>query len=240
MTLRPRDDLVEHGSRGYGFWVVPSRLLGQGSRCYLVGVGEDISFDLALIARYGCSVHAFDPVPAAATHAAVAAAHERRFHFHAVGLWSGDTTLPLHAPMEEGYVSHSATNLHGTRKAFDAPVRSVASVMRELGDDAIDLLKISAEGSEYEILDSLAKDAVNVGVICIEFAQPAPTGASERAVDQLIGRGYDLVHARVTPWTWKLTFVHRSLSMEVVNDGVATTTDEQPAIHRLLEDGAPA
>jgi len=30
---------------------------------YSLGIGEDISFDLALIEKYGARVHAFDPTP---------------------------------------------------------------------------------------------------------------------------------------------------------------------------------
>ena len=205
--IHPRDDLVELGSRGYGFWVVPAGLLGPDSRCYLAGVGEDITFDVALIARFGCTVHAFDPVPAARAYAEAAARHEPRFVFHPVGLWSSDTTLPLHAPAIEGHISHSVTDLHGTRKVADAPVRSVASLMRELGDERLDLLKISAEGAEYEILAGLAEDDVDVRIICVEFAQPAPRGRPEQAYEGLRARGYHLVEARVRPWTWKLTFV---------------------------------
>jgi FkbM family methyltransferase len=209
VEIHPRSDLLFLGSRGYGFWVVPANLLGPASRCYLAGVGEDITFDLALIARFGCNVHAFDPVPAAQRYAVAADAHEPRFNFHPIGLWSTDTTLPLYAPAVDGYVSHSATNLHKTEEAFDAEVRSVASLMREFGDQRLDLLKISAEGSEYEILAGLARDDVDVKTICVEFAQPAPRGRAEKTVDELLWRGYDMVDAHITPWTWKLTFVRR-------------------------------
>jgi hypothetical protein len=73
-----------------------------------LGVGEDIRFDLALIARYGCTVHAMDPVPRAAEYAHSAAAGEPRFIFHQLALWSRDETLTFHPPRKAGYVSHSA------------------------------------------------------------------------------------------------------------------------------------
>jgi FkbM family methyltransferase len=212
VEVRPRDDLVALGSRGYGFWVVPGSVLGPESCCYLAGVGEDISFDLALIARFGCTVHAFDPVPAAQRYAAVAARHEPRLVFHPVGLWSSDTVLPLHAPAVDGHVSHSVTDLHGTVKVFDAQFRSVASLMRELGHDRLDLLKISAEGAEYEILREIIDDRLQAGVVCVEFAQPAPRGGAEEAFERMTSHGYDLVHAKITPWTWKVTFVQRTES----------------------------
>jgi FkbM family methyltransferase len=209
MRVVPRTDLVRIGSPGYGFWVVPADLLGPDSVCYLAGVGEDITFDLGLIARFGCSVHAFDPVPRSGEFAKVAAAHEPRFTFHPCGLWSHDTTLAFHKPIVDGYISHSATNLHDTEPAFEAKVRSVGSLMRELGHERVDLLKISAEGSEYEILRGVLDEGVRPGVICVEFAQPAPAGEAEKACDRLAQSGYDLVDASVSPWNWKLTFVSR-------------------------------
>jgi FkbM family methyltransferase len=210
VRLQPRSDLVELGSVGYGFWVVPESLIDTESRCYLIGVGEDISFDLALIARFGCAVHAFDPTPASARHVAVAARHEPRLAFHPVGVWSSDTTLPFHSPASDDWVSHSATNLHGTLVAFEAEVRSVSSLMREFGHAKLDLLKISAEGAEYEILRGVVEDDVDVRVICVEFAQPGPDGLAEEAYDALSRRGYDLVSALVRPWGWKVTFVRRA------------------------------
>jgi hypothetical protein len=49
--IRSRDDLVRLGSK-YGGWIVPATLVRPDSVCYCVGVGEDISFDLALIERW--------------------------------------------------------------------------------------------------------------------------------------------------------------------------------------------
>src|SRR5690242_8717937 len=63
VTLVERRDLVELGTPGYGSWIVPLGLLGPASVCYLAGAGEDISFDLELVARCRCPVHLFDPVP---------------------------------------------------------------------------------------------------------------------------------------------------------------------------------
>jgi FkbM family methyltransferase len=209
MRIVPRDDLVRLGSPGYGFWVVPARMLDEHSVCYLGGVGEDITFDLGVIARFGCAVRAFDPVPQSQTFAEEAAAHEPRFSFYPFGLWSSDTTLSFHNPSHEGYISHSATNIHDTGVAFEARVRSVRSLMEEFGDDHVDLLKVSAEGSEYEILRGVLDDGLRPAVIAVEFAQPAPPGESEAATAKLERAGYDLVDASISPWTWKLTFVNR-------------------------------
>lgn len=189
----------------YGGYPVPSSLLDDRSICYLAGTGEDISFDLALIERFGCEVYAFDPVPNAAAYVERTAAEEPRHRFTAVGLWSSDTTLTFHAPPQAGFVSHSATNIQNTEAAFQATVRSVASLMEELGHEHLDLLKISAEGAEFEILDHTFTAGIQAQILCIEFAQPASLERVLAYGRRLQSAGYQLVGAG--QWRqWKLTF----------------------------------
>jgi FkbM family methyltransferase len=202
-----RPDLVEVGDLNYGGYVLPASLLGPDAVCYLAGTGEDISFDLGVIARFGCEVHALDPVPRAAEHVSAAAAHAPGLIFHPVALWSADQTLTFHAPRESGYVSQSAINLHDTAADFAAPARSVRSLMNELGHDRIDLLKVSAEGSEYEILEHVIASELDVRVLCVEYAQPAPVQRVRESLRRLERAGYVLVAASVRTWNWKLSFV---------------------------------
>ncbi len=200
-----RPDMVMLGS-AYGGYPVPATLLGADSICYLGGTGEDISFDLAIVERFGCDVYAFDPVPRAAAYVANAAAGQPHHHFAPVGLWSSDRTLTFHAPLDDGFVSHSATNLQGTEAAFQAPVRSVVSLMREYGHDHLDLLKISAEGAEFEIIDHVLTAGVDPPVMCVEFAQPASVERVLECGARLGSAGYRL--AGTGQWRqWKLTFV---------------------------------
>ncbi len=46
-------------------WDVEVVGIDQDSVVYSFGVGEDVSFDLDLISRCGCTIHAFDPTPKA-------------------------------------------------------------------------------------------------------------------------------------------------------------------------------
>jgi FkbM family methyltransferase len=200
-------DLIEVGSLSYGGYLLPGSLLGPESVCYLAGTGEDITFDLSVIGRFGCTVHAMDPVPRAAAYVAEAAAFEPRLNFQPVALWSSDGTLTFHAPREDGYVSQSPINLHHTAPDFSATARSLASLMAELGHDHVDLLKISAEGSEYEIVEHLVASKIDVRILCVEYAQPAPVDAVLSSVGALQKAGYRLVGASTQVWNWKLTFV---------------------------------
>jgi hypothetical protein len=47
----------------YGGWTICLDGISESSIVYSFGVGEDASFDLAVIERYGAEVHAFDPTP---------------------------------------------------------------------------------------------------------------------------------------------------------------------------------
>ena len=140
-------------------------------------------------------------------------AYEPRLKFRAVALWSSDTDLTFHAPREDGYVSQSAINLYGTAPDFRAPARSIASLMAELGHDHLDLLKISAEGAEYEILDHMLASEIDVRVLCVEYAQPAPSDAALASVRALERAGYLLVGTSTRVWNWKLTFVRPQASL---------------------------
>ena len=54
----------------YGGWSVATTGLGPESVVYSFGVGEDISFDIALIKAFGMRVNAFDPTPRSAIYLA--------------------------------------------------------------------------------------------------------------------------------------------------------------------------
>lgn len=191
LHVQPRGDLVRLGS-DYGGWTIPTDLVESSWVCYSGGVGNDITFDVALIERFGCEVEAFDPTPSSVEHVGVAAAGEPRFHFHPWGVWSEDTTLRFYEP-EYSNTNFSAINLHDTDGFFEAPCRSLPSIMRELGHDRIDLLKLDIEGAEYEVLDALIGDDIRPTVLCVEFHKTPGIRSMLRAASRTRAIGYDVV-----------------------------------------------
>ncbi len=181
----------------YGGWIIPQNKLHEGAICYLVGAGEDISFDLALLEKFNCPAHIFDPTPRAVQHVALVqkniAAGERtacqtsptgfypdyapalaeKIVLHAVGVWNEDTHLRFFAPSNEAYVSHSLVNLQQTERFIEVPVERLKTIMDRLGHARIDLLKIDIEGAEYQVIESLISDNLRVDVLCIEFDESA-------------------------------------------------------------------
>jgi len=204
--VRPRPELgLEKIGTAYGGWIVPTRLIDASWRCYSGGVGEDVSFDLGLIERFGCSVFAFDPTPRAIAFAEPIAAGEPKFRFMPIGLWSGDASLRFYSPRNPEHVSHSIMNLQGTSEWFEAQTRSVASLMTELGHTTIDLLKIDIEGAEHVVLASVLEGGIRPRVICFEVDQPVGTARFVRTIRRVRDAGYDLVAVD----GWNFTFVRR-------------------------------
>ncbi len=206
LDIPTHTSLIAVGSP-YGRWSIPADTPRAGTACvcYLAGVGEDASFDLSLIERFGCAVYAFDPVPEAARYAATVAAREPKWHFSPVGLWREDSTLRFYQHTHPGHVSRSATNMHATDTYVEARVRSIDSLMAEMGHERVDLLKLSVEGAEYEILTEMLAKHLPVQVLCVEFSQPAPLEPVLRQVQALQAAGYELLGAALAPSAWRLT-----------------------------------
>lgn len=200
---------VERLGTPYGGWLIPAGLLSPDSVCYLVGAGEDISFDLEVAAKYGCDVHIFDPTPRAVTHFETLLDHLKRgepapcstsptgfypdyppelaerLHFHPLGIWSEDAVLRFFAPQNEAYVSHSLVNIQRSERSIEVPVRRLSGLMREMGHRRLDLLKLDIEGAEYQVIESLLADGIEVDMLCVEFDESAANHLDAKYLDRI-------------------------------------------------------
>lgn len=197
-----RPDLRKLGS-SYGGWIVPLSLLSPDSVCYLAGVGEDITFDLALIDHVGCHVWALDPTPRASLHVEEHARGVDRFHFDPVGLWSEPATLRFYAPQDPMHVSHSVVNLQRTDTYFEAPCLPLAELMEKNGHDEVDLLKLDIEGAEHAVIEQLLRVRLRPRILAVEFDQPTSWLKIRRTIRALHEDGYRLAAIDV----WNYTFV---------------------------------
>jgi FkbM family methyltransferase len=181
----------------YGAREIPGGLLGEDSVCYSGGVGDDVSFDLALIERHGCVVHAFDPTPRSIRHGTEVAAREPRFRFHPWALAGSDGELVLHAPAgatdPEQVQNWSLEAPEGSGLEVRASSRALASLMGELGHERIDMLKLDIEGAEYEVLRSALAAAIPIRILCVEFHKNPSIGPMLAAVRSLSEAGFEAV-----------------------------------------------
>lgn len=202
LYLRPKSPapLVRLGS-GYGGWWVPVRLATHGTVAYCAGAGLDITFDRELLRR-GCRVTTFDPTPDSIAHVHGEAIDDQAFRFVPIGWWDSDTTLDFWEPLRAGKVSHSAVIKKNDRIGFSAPVKPVHQLMRELGDDQVDMIKMDIEGAEYRVIDSLLEHGPRPTALCVEFDQPQPIKKTIGAVRALAGAGYQLAKVEKLNYTF--------------------------------------
>jgi len=167
-------------------------VVGPDSVCYCAGVGKDITFDLALIERYGCEVWAIDPTPAALAYVRETVADEPRLHFIPYGVAASDELLTFYAHPEARYGSYSAAGLYRDTQCFTAEGRSLPSLTAELDHSDISLLKLDIEGSEWSVLDSLVRSTLRPKIICVEFHTSTQRSVQDvaRMAEQMISHGY--------------------------------------------------
>jgi FkbM family methyltransferase len=205
-----RDDGLAIMSLGtaYGRWAVPDGLIGDDWLCYCVGVGRDISFDLELIRRYRATVRAIEPVPAYCLEASKAAEGVDAFSVRQAALTTQDGPLQMQVTHDPTSASVSSAGLYESRAYVTVPGRTLASLMRETGDERIDLLKIDVEGAEYDLLPALPLRAYGVKILAIQLHHNRGLAEAKRLLAHLDEQGYEQI-ACLAPV--RLTFMAKEL-----------------------------
>ena len=160
-------ETVRLGDPG-GRWSVVPASLGSDTVVYAFGVGTDISFERDLIARYGVTVHAFDPTPIALEWAGSRQLPER-FLLHPYGIADFDGTARFAAPRKRKFASFSLVRREGVGPAVEAPVHRLTTLMGMLHLPAPDVIKMDIEGAEYAVLSDLLESGVRPAQILVEF-----------------------------------------------------------------------
>jgi len=160
---------LERIGTAYGGYALDSSSVGPECIVYSLGIGEDISFDLALIHRFGVNIHAFDPTPRVKIWLSSQAIPEQ-FHFHDIGIAHFDGQAVFYLPRQSDFVSHSVIPARQyAQDSIQVPVIRLITAMRRLGHARIDILKIDIEGEEYAVIEDLVKERIPVQQILIEF-----------------------------------------------------------------------
>lgn len=179
-------------------WTINPAELGPSSTVLCAGAGNDISFEKALIERFGCRVILLDPSPTGkATFGRDLISDPALLSFLPYGLAGEDGTFSFTAPEDPAEGSFSATRRSGNH-ALDLECKSVPTLMAQLGWKRIDLLKMDIEGFEYGVLESLDQNKIDVRQICVEFHHGAGFRATRsdtiKAILNLRRSGMTLVH----------------------------------------------
>jgi FkbM family methyltransferase len=183
-----------NAANGCGWQFNPTGLTSE-SVVYTGGVGNDITFEHALVKKYGCTVVLVDPSPTGIATMAKPENQSPHFRFFPVGLAARPGNISLSPPPnpEEGSWFAQSSGA----QTIQVPCTDLRSLMAENQHSRIDLLKLDIEGSEYEVIDSLLKDRIPVRQLCVEFHHGMLPGIrrsqSIRMILRLKTRGYRLL-----------------------------------------------
>jgi len=185
----------------YGGWDVVTTNINTHSVVYSFGVGEDASFDIALIHKYDLTVHAFDPTPKSIEWVK-RQKFPGNFIMHDYGIAGFDGIVTFYPPENPDHVSHTILERPSTKtKAISVSVKKLSTIMQELGHDHIDILKMDIEGAEYDVIKDIYKSDIRPGQILIEFHHRFP-GVGIKKTRDAIGiirsMGYQLFSVSAT------------------------------------------
>lgn len=184
----------------YGGYAVVLERLGPQSVVYSLGLGEDISFDLELIERCGCEVYGFDPTPRSIAWVK-AQNPPARLHVRELGVAAYDGTASFTPPANPEHISHRMSAANGGAGEIRFEVRKLSTLMRELGHQRLDLLKMDVEGAEYDVVDDLLESGLQPSQLLLEFHHGMygiELSRTEATLDKLRSAGYRIFDAQPT------------------------------------------
>ena len=173
-----RDLGLEQIGGDASWWIVPT-LLNADSCVLSGGAGNDISFELTLVERFGCRIALFDPSPTGqatfqkasrSTQGGLSPSSStanEKLRYFSVGLAETSQRMTFAAPQDAAEGSFTVANTASTDQVefeclspHDALVRAAFT--------SIDLLKIDIEGFEYGFVHALLKTENYPAQIAVE------------------------------------------------------------------------
>ncbi|NBT47291.1 MAG: FkbM family methyltransferase [Actinobacteria bacterium] len=131
---------------------------------------------------------------------------------HPYGLYTSDSpSMRFYMPTNNEYVSCSFVEGMKGNTYIDVPVKSLHTIMQELGHTSIDLLKIDIEGCECDVLDGMLDTGINPRYLAVDF-DLGWTGEARQdrkrcyaVIERLMRVGYKLLHHRGADMSFQLT-----------------------------------
>ena len=155
------------GSAGYN--ISPAGL-SSSSLLYSFGVGNDISFELAIAEAFDLSIWAHDPTDESAKFLD-SISLPNKFFYKKVGVGAKDGDRAIHTlKASSQYRAATILDVQDTSQGEDVmPIVSFRTLLKANGHEHIDLIKMDVEGAEYEFLESLNGEDMVFNQIAMEF-----------------------------------------------------------------------
>jgi FkbM family methyltransferase len=174
-------------------WYILTKHL-QNAIVYSGGVGKDITFEMAVAREFNAQIFLFDPSPTGISTIQTLKLPSN-IRFYPLGLAGNDGALVFATPLKSQEGSF--------RVGEDGPLRfecrKLSTLLRENKHTSVELLKIDIEGFEYDVIDDIVNNGLNIHQIAVEFHDFYPDVGKEktlRAIRLLKSCGYTLFHKR--------------------------------------------
>lgn len=197
------------GNESYGGWFTDVDDLNKDSIVYSFGAGNDISWDLEIIKKFGCNVYLFDPDPMAIDYIKTLFLPPE-LKFIPVGLGTYDGQQRFYDALKPGKVNKST--IKKGSKFSQLPIKKLRTIMEDMGHEHIDVLKMDIEGSEFAVLPQVATLPIRCILVEIHtnFYRYGLKGLrrawgwakTKRAILSLTMNGFELAHVRGEDWTF--------------------------------------
>lgn len=182
-------------------WTLVTELLNETSVVYSFGVGYDISFDLSVINHVDLQIYAFDPTPKSVEWVENQNL-PKQFLLNPIGLANFNGKAKFHPPENPDHISATLLDRDETKdEAYKVEVRTLKSIMEELGHQHIDLLKMDIEGAEYDVIENMKTESIRPSQILVEFHHRFKNVGARKTVDAvrtLRKMGYKVFHISKT------------------------------------------
>ncbi|UIR54582.1 FkbM family methyltransferase [Sphingobacterium sp. SRCM116780] len=161
---------IWYGNSYGGFYVNPE-LLAAESIVYSFGIGQDTSFDEAIIEKHNCHVFGYDPTPKSIDWISKRTDLSPKFHFQPIGLDNETGLAHFNLPKNKEHVSGSIINHQNVdeNNIVEVQMKSLKDILKENNHQHIDILKMDIEGSEYKVIDSILNSSIEIKQILLEI-----------------------------------------------------------------------
>lgn len=197
----------------YGGFFVATDYINEKSIVYSFGIGEDISFDTALINKFNCKIYGFDPTPKSIRWIN-SQDLPNGFKFYDFGINYQSEKAIFYFPKNPNFVSGSviAQNNVNTEEGIEVDLKTLKDTAELLGHSKIDVLKMDIEGSEYAVLEEILQSRFEIGQILVEFHDRFFEDGRERTMRILNEmKKFNYVVFGISDTFEEISFIHKNL-----------------------------
>ena len=154
----------------YGGFYLHTKELNSQSIVYSVGIGTDISFDLEVINAFNCEVYGFDPTPKSIQWVKENVDSDK-FIMAEVGISNISGKKKFYLPKNQNQVSGSLLSIKTVdrKHSISLEFQTLKQVMKVNNHKYLDLLKMDIEGAEYDVLNDIINQSIQIDQIVVEF-----------------------------------------------------------------------